>query len=261
MLRFDANLHWLFTELPFEERFEAAARAGFAAVEYPAPYAYPAAVLKRHLGDAGLEQVLINSPAGAPGSPYGYGYACIPDRVAEFREGFLSALEYAVALDAGVIHVLGGVRPPEVPKTHALSTYVTNIAWAAEQAASTNVTLALEAVNQRDAPGFILASIEEAASVVRAVGGDQLGVLFDVYHCQVTEGDITTRLRELLPLIAHIQVADCPDRAEPGSGEIGWDYVFEQITALDYDGWIGCEYAPAGDTVEGLAWRERYTPS
>jgi hydroxypyruvate isomerase len=260
MPRFDANLHWLFTELPFEARFEAAARAGFTGVEYPAPYAYPARTLKRRLDDAGLEQVLINSPAGAPDSPYGYGYACIPERTSEFREGFLSALEYAVALDADVIHVLGGTRPPDVAKAHAFSTYVTNIAWAAEQAASTDVTLVLEAVNQRDAPGFILESLDEAASVVKAIGGDHLGLLFDVYHCQVTEGDITTRLRELFGLIAHVQVADCPDRAEPGTGEIGWAYVFAQLEALGYEGWVGCEYAPKGDTVEGLAWRERYAP-
>lgn len=258
-LRFDPNLKWLFTELPFEQRFDAAAKAGFRAVEYADPYPYSPDQLKKWLADADLEQILINSPAGAADGPGRNGWACVPDRVKEFRDGFSSALEYAVALDSDVIHVLGGIRPPEVSKARAFATYVTNIGWATEQASSTNVTLALEAINHRDAPGFILDSLGEAASVVRAVGGDHLGVMFDVYHCQVTEGDVTTRLRELFPLIAHVQVADVPSRTEPGTGEINYDFVFEQITSLGYDGWIGCEYRPANGTLEGLSWCDKYS--
>ena len=257
-LRFDVNLGWLFTELPFERRFEAAAQAGFTAVEYASPYEYTPDFLIGCLNDAGLEQVLINTPAGAPGSATGYGAACLPDRVGEFREGLLRALEYAVALDAGVIHVMGGIRPSEVARDYALATYIANIGWAVEQAASTGVTLALEAINQRDAPGFILRSIDEAAAVVRALGTSRLGVLFDIYHCQITDGDLAVRLTDLMPITAHIQIAEPPARSEPGTGEIAWEFVFEHIRSLGYVGWIGCEYRPGGGTLEGLGWRERF---
>jgi hydroxypyruvate isomerase len=257
-LRFDANLKWLFTELPFEERFEAAAKAGFKAVEYSSPYEYSADFLLKCLADAGLEQVLINCPTGAPDSPTRNGSACIPDRVDEFRAGYLSALEYAVALGAGVIHVNAGVRPDDVSRDHAFATYVNNIGWAAEQAASTDVTLALEAMNQRDAPGFVLESIEQAAAVVRAIGGSHVGVMFDVYHLQVGQGDLATRLHALYPLIAHIQIADAPHRTEPGTGEIAWPFIFGQIESLGYGGWIGCEYAPVSTTLDGLSWLDEF---
>jgi len=197
--------------------------------------------------------------AGAADSPGRNGWACIPDRVQEFRTGLLEALEYAVALDAGLVHVLGGIRPADVSRDHAFATYVGNIAWAAEQAASAGVRLVLEAINQRDAPGFVLDSVEQTADVVRAVGGDHVGVLFDVYHCQVTEGDLTTRFRELFPHIAHVQVADVPARTEPGTGEIAWAFVLGAIRALGYDGWIGCEYRPANGTVPGLSWLQEFT--
>jgi hydroxypyruvate isomerase len=258
-LRFDANLKWLFTELPFEQRFEAAAKAGFEAVEYSSPYEYTADFLNKCLADAGLsELVLINCPTGSPGTPTRNGSACIPDRVDEFRTGYLSALEYAVALGASVIHVNAGIRPDDVSRDRAFATYVTNIAWAAEQAASTNVTLALEVMNQRDAPGFVLESMEQAASVVQSIGGDHLGVMFDVYHLQVNQGDLATRLHKLFPLIAHIQIADAPHRTEPGTGEIAWPFVFDQIQSLGYDGWIGCEYTPVAGTVEGLTWMDEF---
>lgn len=256
-LRFDANLNWLFTEVAFERRFDRAAQAGFRAVEYPAPYDYSPSQLTRYLRDAGLRQVLINSPAGPAGAPKRHGSACIPALSAKFRDGLLRALEYATDLDATVIHVLGGVRPDDVSADAAFACYVANIAWAADQAAGTGVTLVLEAVNQRDAPGFVLESIDQAAAVVRAIGSPHLALLFDIYHCQVGQGDLTTRLRELLPLTAHIQVADVPARTEPGTGEIAWEHIFAEIAALGYAGWIGCEYRPAGDTVQGLGWLRR----
>lgn len=257
--RLDANLKWLFTELPFEQRFEAAAAAGFTGVEYASPYEYPATELVRRLVDAGLKQVLINSPAGAAGSPGRSGYACIPDLVSEFRDGITTALEYATALGASYVHVMGGIRPPHVRWDHAFATFVTNITWAAEQAAGTGVTLLLEAQNQRDAPGFVLDSLGQAASVVRAVDSPNLALMFDVYHCQVTEGDVLTRLRELFPLIRHVQIADPPTRSEPGTGELNWDAVFGEFRALAYQGWVGCEYRPAEGTVAGLTWRDKFT--
>jgi hydroxypyruvate isomerase len=258
-LRLDANLKWLFTELPFVERFDAAAQAGFSAVEYASPYEYSPAFLKKCLADSGLEQILINTPAGPPESVTRSGSACIPDRVQEFQSGFLTALEYAVELDANLIHVMGGIRPAHVSRDAALATYITNIGWAVEQAESSAVTLVLESINKRDAPDFVLDSIDQAAAVVNAVGSGHVGILFDVYHCQVDHGDISARLHQLMPVIAHLQIADVPGRAEPGTGEIAWNYVFEQLRRLQYGGWVGCEYRPAGGTLEGLVWQDKFT--
>lgn len=257
-LRFDANLKWLFTELPFEARFDAAAEAGFRGVEYSSPYEYDADRLLTRLRDAGLTQVLINTPSGEPGTVGRSGYACLPDHVPEFREAALRALDYATALGSSFIHLMGGARPEHVRWDRAYAQFVANAAWAAEQAAGTGVTFLLEAQNRRDAPGFVLDSIEQAASIVEAVGDPHLGLMFDVYHCQVTQGDVTTRMRTLFPLIRHIQIADPPLRSEPGSGEINWHTVFGELIALGYSGWIGCEYRPLDGTVPGLSWMERY---
>jgi hydroxypyruvate isomerase len=258
-LRLAANLKWLFTELPFLERFDAAAAAGFAGVEYASPYDYPFSELQKRLADAGLTQVLINTPAGAACSPTRSGYACLPDSVGAFRDGISRALEYGSGLGTNNIHVMGGIVPEGVRWDRAFATYVTNMAWAAEQAESTDITLVLEAINQRDAPGFVLDSIEQAASVVEAVNSNSLGLLFDVYHCQVQQGDFLTRLRTMFHHIAHVQIADPPDRAEPGTGEIGWDPFFSELRILGYDAWIGCEYSPAAETVAGLSWRNTFT--
>jgi hydroxypyruvate isomerase len=256
-LRLAANLGWLFTEYPFERRFEEAALAGFAGVEYARPYDYSPAFLQKCLRDAGLSQVLINAPVGAQGSLWGYGMACHPDAVGEFRRGVLRAVEYAVALDCNVIHVPGGIRPAGVSPDLAFSTYVLNIAWAVEKVSGTNITVVLEAINRRDAPGFILDSVDQAAVIVSTIGG-QLGLLFDIYHCQVSGGDITTRLSKLLPVIVHMQIADVPGRNEPGTGEISWDFIFGQISSVGYDGWIGCEYEPTKGTLDSLTWREEF---
>jgi hydroxypyruvate isomerase len=257
-LRLDANIKWLFTELPFERRFDAAAKANFDGVEYASPYEYSPTTLRKLLDDAGLKQVLINTPAGAVGSPTQSGAACIPDAVVEFRAGVCQAIEYAEILDADVIHVMAGICPPAVSMDYAFSTYVANMAWAREEVRSTGITLAIEVLNQRDAPGFVLTSIEQAAAVVQALEGDHIGLLFDLYHCQVSQGDLTVRLRSLMPFIAHIQIADVPNRNEPGTGEIGWEHVLQEIRMLKYPGWIGCEYRPVASTLEGLSWRERF---
>lgn len=252
--RFAANLKWLFTELPFEARFDAAAAAGFTGVEYASPYDHPAEELAERLRDAGLKQVLINTPMGPPGSPTRSGVACFPDRVAEFRDGVERGLAYATALDADFLHVVGGLRPSDVSRDRAFARYVTNIAWAADRAAKTGVRLVLEAQNKRDAPQFILDTQAHAAAVVEAVGAEHVGLLFDVYHAQIDEGDLITTLTSVWPHVAHLQVADPPGRHEPGTGEIGWPAIFDHLVQAGYDGWIGCEYAPAAGTVAGLGW-------
>jgi hydroxypyruvate isomerase len=253
-LRFDANLKWLFTEVPFLERFDEAAKAGFTAVEYAAPYDYSAGELRRRLDDAGLHQILINTPSGPDGSPTRNGAACVPGAEREFREGVVKALDYATELGAPLVHLMAGVRPAEVDEDRSFATLVLNVGWAAEQARTCGVRLVLEAINKRDVPGFGLASMEAAATVAEVVGNDAVSVLFDIYHAQVDRGDLALRLDALLPCVGHIQVADNPGRHEPGTGEIAYPFIFEKIADSGYPGWIGCEYAPLGDTLQGLGW-------
>ena len=257
MPRLAANLSMMFNEVPFLERFDAAARAGFKAVEFLFPYDFPAAELKRRLDDAGLTQVLFNMPPGdwAGGER---GTASLPGRVAEFRDGTKKALDYATTLDCKLVHCMAGIPPAGTPPVTAAALYASNLAWAAEQAVAAGVKIVIEPINHRDMPGFHLNTVAQGAAVVEAIGRDRLGLQFDIYHCQMTEGDVTKRMEALLPVIAHMQIADVPARNEPGTGEIGWEFVFRRIDELGYQGWIGCEYRPAGDTVRGLAWRARY---
>lgn len=257
MPRFSANLGFLFPDLPFLDRFAAAAKAGFTAVEYASPYEYKPAELRARLNDNGLAQVLINSPAGdrAKGER---GFACLPGREGTFRDSLNQALDYATALACPYVHVMAGVPPQDLARDTALALYAANLAWAGERALAAGVKLVIEPLNPRDAPGYLLNTQEQGAAIVAAIGRDRLGLQFDVYHCQTAQGDVTTRLAALMPVIGHMQLADVPGRHEPGTGEIGWEFVFRRIDELGYSGWVGCEYQPLGDTVEGLAWRRRY---
>jgi hydroxypyruvate isomerase len=257
MPRLCANLGFLFPELPFLDRFAAAARAGFAGVEYAAPYDYPVRELRTRLDDLGLEQVLINSPAGdaAKGER---GLASLPGRTQDFRDSIKLALDYAQALGCRMVHVTAGNPPADAARDTAAAVYAVNLAWAAEAALAAGVLPVIEPLNPRDAPGYFLATQEQGAAIVAAIGRDKLGLQFDIYHCQTAQGGIATRLAALMPVIAHMQLADAPGRHEPGTGEIGWEFLLPHIDALGYRGWIGCEYRPLGDTVAGLAWRERY---
>ncbi len=257
MPRIAANLSMMFNEAPFLDRFDAAAKAGFKAVEFLFPYDHPAAEVRARLDGAGLQLVLFNMPPGdwAAGER---GIACLPGRQAEFRAGVERALEYAAALGCGMAHCMAGLVPAALSPVTAAATYAVNLAWAAERAKAAGVLLVIEPINHRDMPGYHLNTMAQGAALVEAIGRDRLGLQFDIYHCQVSEGDVTKRMAALMPVIAHMQIADVPDRHEPGSGEIGWDYMFAQIDALGYQGWLGCEYRPAADTVAGLAWRQRY---
>lgn len=257
MPRLAANLSMLFNEVGFLDRFDAAAKAGFQAVEYLFPYEYPAATLKSRLDACGLKQVLFNMPPGdwAGGER---GLACLPGRQGEFRDAVKRSLDYAATLQCRLVHCMAGIPPAGVTPGTAAAVYAANIAWAAEQAAAAGVKVVLEAINHRDMPGFFLNTLEQTADVIAAIGADRVGMQFDVYHCQVTEGDLCKRMEKFLPIIDHMQIADVPGRNEPGTGEIAWDYVFRRIDALGYQGWIGLEYRPAADTVSGLAWRQKY---
>jgi hydroxypyruvate isomerase len=250
-----ANIKWLFTELPFEQRFDAAATAGFTGVEYASPYSYPVEILKKRLDEAGLAQLVINTPMGEPGTPTRLGIACFPDRVSQFRAGVDQALDYATALGSEFLHVIGGITPLGVHPQEAFAQYVANIGWATERARGTGVRLLIEAQNPHDVPGFVLQSQARAATVVNTIAAEHLGLLFDVYHAHRAEADMHASLDRVWPHVRYVQVADAPGRHEPGTGDIDWSRVFTQLEEHQYQGWIGCEYAPVADTTSGLDWR------
>ena len=257
MPRFAANLSLMFSEHPFLDRFARARAAGFEAVEFLFPYEFPAAEIATRLRDNGLQQVLFNAPPGDWGKGE-RGIAALPGRQAEFREGLKRALDYAAALACPRLHVMAGLTPKGVARDTLLTQYATNLAFAAEECAKAGVKPVIEPINHIDIPGFFLNTTGEAAAIIEAIGPDRLGMQFDLYHAQITEGDLTRLIEKHLPLAAHMQVADNPGRNEPGTGEVNWTYVFRRIDELGYRGWIGCEYRPAGDTEAGLGWFQPY---
>ncbi|MDR5774217.1 MULTISPECIES: TIM barrel protein [unclassified Caballeronia] len=253
-LRFCANLKWLFTELPFLERFEAAAKQGFSAVEYASPYEFEPAILKATLDATGLRQVLINTPAAPPGSIGSSGFGCIPGERARYRDGVLRALHYASALKCGLIHVMAGLAPGGVPVEQVRDTLRENLAWAADAARDSGVTLLLECLNQIDVPGYALRSLEEAHALMKEIAQPKLRLLFDAYHCRMSGLDVVEQFALYAPDVAHIQFADAPGRHEPGTGDMPWNELIASIRAQGYEGWIGCEYRPRESTVAGLGW-------
>jgi hydroxypyruvate isomerase len=260
MPKFAANLSMLFTEHDFLDRFGAAAAAGFAGVEYLFPYPYPKDALVEQLGRHGLVQVLHNLPAGdwAAGER---GIACLPGRIGEFQDGVGQAIDYATALGCRQINCLAGIAPAGVPEAKVRETFIGNLRFAAKALAAHGIALLIEPVNTRDIPGFYLNRTAQALAIIDEVGADNLFLQYDVYHMQIMEGDLVPTIRKHLPRIRHIQIADTPGRHEPGSGEINFPYVLAAIDAASYNGWIGCEYKPAGRTEAGLSWFERYRRS
>jgi hydroxypyruvate isomerase len=257
MPRFAANLSMMFNEVPFLDRFALAAKAGFKGVEFLFPYEHPAAEIAARLKDNGLQQVLFNAPAGdfAKGER---GMAAIPGKQAAFRESIKLALEYAAVLACPRLHIMAGLKPEGVAHDTLTAVYGANLAYAAEECAKAGVKPIIEPINHRDIPGFFLNTTDQAAAIIAAIGPEKLGMQFDLYHCQITEGDVVKRVEKHLPLIAHMQVADTPGRHEPGTGEVNWPFVFKTIDALGFRGWIGCEYRPAGETLAGLSWFAPY---
>lgn len=254
MPKFCANLSFLFTELPFPERFAAAARAGFKGVEYLFPYEWPAEVVAGWLRQAGLTQVLFNLHAGdwVGGER---GYACHPGREAEFKASVIQALEYAAALGCTRLHALAGLAPAGVAESELEASFRRNLGEAAEACARQGVSLLIEPINSRvDMPGYWLDTPAKAFALQRAIGHPNLKVQLDLYHAQVMAGDLVRTLENHLPAIGHIQVADNPGRHEPGTGEIHYPYLFALLDRLAYPGWVGCEYKPRAGTEAGLGW-------
>ena len=267
MPQFAANLSLMYTELPFLERFAAAARDGFAAVEYLFPYAFDARELSARLRDLGLRQVLFNAPPGggdrvamaAAWDAGERGTAALPGREAEFRAGVREALRYAEALDCPHIHLMAGCIPEGADRAAPQACYLENLRWAAHAAGAQGRLVLIEPINLRDMPGYFLHRQAQAHALLDAVQSPHLKVQMDLYHCQIAEGDVATRLRQYLPTgrVAHLQIAGVPERQEPDRGELRYPYLFELIDALGYTGWIGCEYRPAAGTTQGLGWRDR----
>ncbi len=255
MPKFAANLSFLFTELDFPARFQAAADAGFPAVEYLFAYVREKEELSDCLRAAGLHQALLNMPAGDWENGE-RGLACLPDRRGEFRDSFARAIDYAQALDCANVHAVAGLAPAGgAERTAYEDTYRANLAWAADAAAAHGINVLIEPINgKRDVPGFFLQTSQQAVEILSELARPNLRLQFDVYHVQIMEGDLTHRFRACLPHIGHIQIANPPDRHEPDDGEINYAWLFGEIDAAGYTGWIGCEYKPRAGTVDGLGW-------
>ena len=264
MPRFAANLSMLYPEHAFLERFEAAARDGFEAVEYLFPYEFEARELAARLQAHGLQQVLFNAPPGRWEAGE-RGLACLPGREPEFREGIVRALRYAQALACPRVHVMAGLVPAGQDRSTLRATYIDNLRWAAREAAQQGVNLLLEPINTRDIPGFFLNRQDEAHQLLSEIGALNVQVQMDLYHCQVVEGDVAMKIRQYLPTgrVGHFQIAGVPQRHEPDLGELNHEYLFSVIdevsAACGWEGWVGCEYRPArgaqaGGTSAGLGW-------
>jgi hydroxypyruvate isomerase len=262
MPRFAANLSMMYNEVGFLDRYAAAAKDGFEAVEFLFPYAHSRSDLAARLADHGLAQVLFNAPPGDWDAGE-RGMACLPGREAQFRAGVDLALEFAAALKCPRIHLMAGLAPVDADRAKLRATYVANLAWAAKQAASAGVDVLIEPINTRDIPRFFLNRQDEAHAIVQEVGAANLKVQMDLYHCQIVEGDLAKKIEAYLPTgrVGHFQIAGVPARHEPDVGEVNYPYLFELIDALGYTGHIGCEYRPKAGTSAGLGWFQPYKPS
>lgn len=276
MPQFAANLSTMYPDLPFLDRFEAAAQDGFKAVEFLFPYAFAKADISARLKGNGLQQVLFNTPPGgtdvasfnAAWADGQRGTASVPGRESEFRAGFAQALEWAEALQCPRIHAMVGLRAEGASAPDADATLIGNLQWAAAQAASAGVNVLIEPINTRSVPGFHLNRQDHAHRIVAAVGAANVKVQMDLFHCQIVEGDLSAKIAQYLPTghVGHFQIADVPQRHEPGTGELNWAHIFQTIDRVSaecgWNGWMGCEYNPAdptaGGTSRGLGWAKPY---
>jgi hydroxypyruvate isomerase len=257
MPRLAANLSTLFKERPFLDRFAAAAQAGFRAVEYQYPYDFPAPEVAAKAGAAGLEVVLHNMPRGDAGRNE-YGTACLPGREERFRADLEVAVEYARAAKCRRIHCLAGVVPPGTDASRVHRTFVENLRYAARRLQKESMVAMIEPLSAATVAGCFLAGSAQAAALIEEIGEDNVRLQYDFFHMQMMEGNLARTLERLLPIVGHVQLADAPARQEPGTGEINFDFLLRHADRIGYSGWIGCEYNPAGDTVEGLKWALPY---
>lgn len=253
MPRFAANLTMMFTEAPFPERFAAAAKAGFKAVEFLFPYDHSPEEVGGWLKENRLENVLFNLPPG-DWTAGERGLASLPGREEEFRAGVTRGLEYALALGTPRVHAMAGLLPEGADRAAHRETYVANLRHAARELDRHGRTLLIEPINTRDMLGYFLSLQAEAHAIREAVGEPNLLVQMDLYHAQIMEGDLAVKLRQHFAGIGHIQIAGVPERHEPDEGELNYPYLFRLLDELGYAGWVGCEYRPRGRTEDGLGW-------
>lgn len=256
MTHFSANISMLFTESPFLERFSLANQAGFKAVEFLFPYAFSAEEIKSQLQANDLKLVLHNLPAGnwEEGER---GIACLPDRIDEFRSGVFKAIEYANILEVPQLNCLAGKVPAGVELEMIKKTFLSNLKFAADELKKANLKLLIEPINTFDIPAFYLSKTQQAIDVLDEVGADNAFLQYDIYHAQRMEGELAGTIQKHLHRIAHIQLADNPGRNEPGTGEIHYDFLFKLLDRIGYSGWVGCEYKPLTNTLDGLSWMAR----
>ena len=256
MPKFAANLSMMFNEVPFLDRFAAAREAGFEAVEYLFPYDYEPEVVAGKLRDNHLENVVYNMPPGN-WSAGERGIASIPGREDEFRAGVAKALAYAPALGVKRLHAMAGIPPAGADPAACRATLIENLKFAAAQLAPHNITLLLEAINTRDMPGFFVSTQADSFAVWAAVDAPNLKMQMDCYHMQIMEGDLAIKLTRYAPQCGHIQIAGVPERHEPDTGEVRYEYIFQLLDDIGYDGWIGCEYKPSdpADSSTSFGWR------
>ena len=250
MPRFSANVGFMFNEVPFPERYAAAAGAGFRGIECASPYEVPAQELAEVLGRSGAEQVLCNLPPG--------GMAAIPGQEEAFAAGVERALTYARALDCPRLHAMAGAPPPEADRADCEAVYVRNLTWAAETLRPQGVRLLIEPINTTAMPGYFLHTAAQARRIMDQVGHDNLFLQLDLYHCQIMTGNLSETIRTHLEVIDHFQIAGHPGRHEPDVGEIHYPFLFDLIDELGYTGWVGCEYRPRAGTAAGLQWLQPY---
>lgn len=255
MPHFAANLTMMFNEHPFLDRFAAARSAGFDAVEFLFPYAYAADLIAKALHDNHLTQVLFNLPPGdwAAGDR---GMAALPDRQTEFRTSVATALTYAKATGVARVHVMSGIA--DRADLMAQKTYRNALAYLCEKAGQNGLDVVIEPINPRDMPGYFLNDFNYAADLIADLSLPNLKLQFDIYHRQIIHGDVLTGLRKLMPIIGHVQIAAVPDRHEPCTGELDDLHILNALDALGYEGFVGCEYRPAGETVSGLGWLKHF---
>ena len=257
MPKFSANLSLLFGDAEFLDRFDRAASAGFRAVEFHFPYAYDKNELAERGGRAGVEVVLFNLTSGDWGKGE-RGIACIPARVSEFRDGVGRTIEYAKALGCTRVNCLSGIAPARLASEALRGTFVSNLRYAAGELEREGITLLIEPVNTRSVPGSYLRNSAQALAIMDEVRSPNLKLQYDVFHMQIMEGDLARTIETHLARIGHLQIADVPDRHEPGTGEINYPFLFDWIDRIGFQGWIGCEYVPAARTEDGLGWLKPY---
>ena len=258
MPKFAANLSWLFTELPFMDRFAAAKVAGFDGVECLFPYEFDKNEIAKALKTYDLTMVLHNLPPGNWDAGE-RGIACDPRREIEFQTGLFKAIDYAKALGCKQLNCLAGKVPDGVPRVLAHDAFVSNLRFAAGKLKNAGIKLLIEPINIYDIPDFFLNFSSDANAIIDEVGSDNLFIQYDIYHAQRMEGELASTIKKFLPRIAHIQIADNPGRGEPGTGEINYDFMFRHLDSIGYKGWVSCEYKPKTTTAQGLGWYKHLT--